>query len=145
MDNVAETPKVQRHLPHPHHHNPHCHHNLRSSSVSSSSTGSLGSSAFPPPSAPPKTSTGLIPDRASTPHNNSYRAHDRWGSPSKCFFPPLLQIKQQLLQLDQPAPNPPIPDSPLPELSIPQTFWGRCRLHCSRISVLPTFRGCSQP
>ena len=141
MDNVAETPKVHRH---PHHLNPHCHHNLRSSSVSSSSTGSLGSSAFPPPSTPPKTSTGLIPDRASTPHNSNYRTHDRWGSPSNCFSSHLLQIKQQLLQLHQPAPNPPIPDSPLPELSIPQTSWGGWRLYSSRISVLPTFWGPAQ-
>ena len=46
----------------------------RSSSVSSSSTGSLGSSAFPPhQTTTPKTSIGFASDRVSTPHNNSYR------------------------------------------------------------------------
>ena len=48
----------------------------RSSSVSSSSTGSLGSSAFPPHQTTPKTSIGFVPDRAGTPHNNSNRMQD---------------------------------------------------------------------
>ena len=64
----------------------------RSSSVSSSSTGSLGSSAFPPHQTPtPKTSIGFASDRAGTPHNNSYRMQqDTHRSDNLLWFKHLL-------------------------------------------------------
>ena len=95
----------------------------RSSSVSSSSTGSLGSSAFPPHQNKPKTSIGFASDRAGTPHNNAYRVQETHRSDFTIFVDICPQIEQQQLQLQfKSSADPSIPDPPLSWVGFPQTW-----------------------